>query len=86
MTSVGGCPRASVGLCERVALVPALVAGGGGMEGSGGLTCLQSRETKVNLKLLVLSYFSHLLVLGVDSSHDLLSAANLSARRVCFFF
>lgn len=46
--SISDCPHLSVLLCEQVVLVPALVAGGGGMEGSGGLRCLKSRKTKVN--------------------------------------
>lgn len=42
------CPHLSFLLCEQVVLVPAVVAGGGGMEGSGGLRCLKSGKTKVN--------------------------------------
>ena len=63
------CPHVSALLCEQVVLVPALVAGGGGMEGSGGLRCLKARKTKVNpalntlVKPLVL-FFSYFLVLG----------------------
>lgn len=50
-------PHVSVLLCEQVVLVPALVAGGGGMEGSGGLRCLKSRKTKVNPALNSFFFF-----------------------------
>lgn len=64
--SVRDCPHVSVLLCERVVLVPALVAGGGGMEGSGGLTCLKSRKTKVNPALgSLLSLFLFSTYLGL---------------------
>lgn len=68
-------PHVSVLLCEQVVLVPALVAGGGGMEGSGGLRCLKSRKTKVNpaLNSFFCCFFFFLLfpsIFGANSSCD----------------
>lgn len=86
LLSISNYPHLFVLLCEQVALVPALVAGGGGMEGSGGeLRCLKSRKTEVNpvLNILVkpLVFFFFLCIycffylflfsfLGAESSGD----------------
>lgn len=51
------CPHVSVLLFEQVVLVPALVAGGGGMEGSGGLRWKTKVNPAVNSFFFLPSYF-----------------------------
>lgn len=89
LLSISNYPHLFVLLCEQVALVPALVAGGGGMEGSGGeLRCLKSRKTEVNpvLNILVKPLVLFFNVFIVCLFFPFLGGAESSGDGFFFFF